>query len=140
MDHDEIDRHLDELITAFETGDRDAAAAAFRAAEHLLLAHFDLEERLLFPEFAAIEPAETEELRREHREIRTKLEELAIGVDLHATRLSAIRELVQWLRRHAEREHELLYNWADRYFADPALYPALETFFARGRSPAAPAV
>jgi hemerythrin-like domain-containing protein len=138
MDHEELDVLLDQLITAYETNDRAIAAAAYTDLEQKLSAHLDGEEQLLFPDFERSEPEETNLLREDHRRIRARVDELGVGVDLHSTRIGAIRELVQMLRAHVQRENALLYRWADRAFSDPAARAQLATFFAHGRSPVAP--
>jgi hemerythrin-like domain-containing protein len=138
MDHEELDTLLEQLIAAYETNDRDIAASAYKELEERLPAHLAAEESLLFPEFARVEPEETNLLRSDHQQIRDRVFELGIGVDLHQTRIGAIRELAQMLRAHAARENELLYRWADRVFSDPTRRPDLNVFFAHGRSPAAP--
>jgi len=138
MDHEELDVLLEQLIAAYETNDREIAENAYEEFEQVLSTHLEAEEQLLFPDFAHSEPEETNRLREEHRRIRSRVEELGVGVDLHATRIGAIRELVQILRAHAARENALLYRWADRAFSDPAARAQLTTSFAHGRSPAAP--
>ena len=140
VEHARLDASLERLLAAYRTGDREAAAEAFGDFEDRLTDHFDLEERAVFPTFAEHEPREAAELLAEHAAIRARLEELGVGVDLHATRLGAIEGLAQLLREHAAREDRLLYPWADRTFSDPALRPYLDTFLARRRSPARPEV
>jgi len=136
IDHQELEVLLDELTRAFATGDRDVAAAAYRGFERRLTEHFGFEEDQLFAEFATVNPFEVSELRAEHRAIRARVEELAIGVDLHQTRLPAIQDLARMLREHAEREDRVLYRWADRIAADPARRSRLEEVLAHGSSPA----
>jgi hemerythrin-like domain-containing protein len=140
MDHEQLDVLLEELIHAYETNDREIAARAYGEVERILARHLDAEEQLLFPEFARSEPEETKRLRDDHRRIRMRVEELGIGVDLHATRIGAIRELVQMLRTHAAREDALLYRWADREFSDPAVRAQLSISLAHEPSPVAPVV
>ena len=137
-DHDDLDAFLDQLIAAYETGDRGAAASAYQELEARLKAHFAMEEELLFPEFARGEPREADELRAEHAAIRASLDELGVGVDLHQTRLPAMRELAGRLRGHAARENEAVYRWADRAFSDPARRAIFERAFTHGHR-AAPA-
>ena len=139
MAHDELDLFIEQLIAAYGTNDRDAAATAYEELEARLRAHFAMEEEVLFPEFVEVEPRETDELRVEHTMLRARIDELAIGAELHQTRLPAIRELAQLLRRHAMRENELVYRWADRVFSDPARRPRLEAALLRPRPAAPPA-
>jgi len=138
MEHEELDVLLEELIAAYETNERELAERAYAKFERMLSAHLDAEEQLLFPDFARSEPGETNRLREDHRRIRARVEELGIGVDLHATRIGAIRELVQTLRAHAAQENALLYRWADRVFSHPAERARFTSFFAGERSPVAP--
>lgn len=112
-DHAEISALLDEVLVAFRCGDRDVAAAAFTRFEKRLGAHLSLEDELLLPELERIDPKEAAALAADHRQIRTRLTELGLGVDLHLTRASAVSELVEMLRAHAHREDALLYRWAD---------------------------
>jgi hemerythrin len=138
-DHDEIERLLANLIDAFETGDRDIAAAAYRDVERHLSAHFAIEDDVLLPELSRAYPDEARALAEEHQAIRLKVDELGIGVDLHATRAPAIRELVDMLRAHAHREDSLLYRWVDHAADEPALRARIENaLMPRGRSPAPP--
>lgn len=135
-EHEALDAALERLLAAYRTNDRDAASEAFGEFQCHLADHLDLEERLLLPELALVRPREAEQLRTEHRAIRQRVDELGIGVDLHVTRIGAIEGLAQMLRDHAAREDHLLYRWADQVFSDPAARPRLDTFLARGRSPA----
>jgi hemerythrin HHE cation binding domain-containing protein len=113
-DHDELDMVLDHLIATYRCGDRDEVARAFTELEVRLAPHLEMEERLLFPEFARVEPAETAALRTEHDAIRARIGELGVELELHHSRLSTIEELALVLRRHAAREQALLYRWADK--------------------------
>ncbi len=124
-EHAEIDSALDRLLDAVESGDQEIARTAFREFDTRLAAHLKLEDELLLPAFAHVDPDEAAQIRDEHRAIRARIEELVIQSDLHATRLPAIRELAQMLREHAQREDEILYPWAERT-ADEKLSPVIE--------------
>lgn len=123
LEHDEIDGALERLLQAYGTGDQEIARTALREFDTRLTAHLQLEEELLLPEFAGVDPVEAEAIAAEHREIRAKVDELAIGSDLHLTRLPAIRDLAEILRAHAEREDDSLYRWVDRTFGDEPVRP-----------------
>ena len=82
--------------------------------EQQLLRHMEEEELRWLPGFARRYPAEAELLRREHHEIRTTLNELAVMLDLHALRADAVTALVDQLRAHAAREDRSLYEWIER--------------------------
>jgi iron-sulfur cluster repair protein YtfE (RIC family) len=115
--------HLAELcnrvISTFAEGDREACDASFRQLETELETHLSFEDRELLPRLAEEQPAQAAALADAHKAIRARLTELGIGVDLHATRCSAVRALVGDLGEHAHREGELLYDWADRNVDEP---------------------
>lgn len=134
LDHDNLEADLRDLIRAFKLGDWPIARDTFAGFERRLVSHFAREEQLLFPDFATLFPRETDELLEEHRSIRRRVDELAIGIDVHETRVTAIEDLAALIRRHAERENRLLYRWTD----DQAFPSETATLFSHGRSPAAP--
>jgi hemerythrin-like domain-containing protein len=136
-DHDDLDEMLESLIAAFKTGDWEAASATYADFEGRLTTHLRGEEELFFPDFAIVDPAEVAELREEHRKIRERVFELGVGIDLHQTRIGAILELADMLRRHAAREDAVLYPWANEAFA-AAQASRFFNFFTHGRSPVAP--
>jgi hypothetical protein len=133
-DHDDLDAELSELAHVFEDGDWLSARDAYVAFERRLARHFELEEQILFRDFARSFPRETNELLAEHRLIRKRVDELGIGIDVHQTRLTAIEELAMLIRAHAAREDRLLYRWTD---AAPWTSAATD-LFAHRRSPAPP--
>lgn len=114
-DHEQLDRLFRDLLAAFEADARLEAAQLWYVFEADLRAHMQLEEELLLPRFAEKHASEALALFREHDEIREKLLQLGVGVDLHATRYSQVEELVRMLRAHARREDELLYRWTDSH-------------------------
>jgi hypothetical protein len=56
----------------------------------------------------------------EHAQIREKLTELGIDLELHCLGADRVKSFVDGLRAHAAREERLLYSWADRQFGGPA--------------------
>jgi len=123
LEHAGIDEALERLIEAFATGDHEVARAAFRDFDVRLSAHLALEDEVLLPAFATVDIDEAAAIAADHRAIRAKVDELAIGSDLHLVKLPAIRRLAEDLRAHAEREDELLYPWAERHFDDSQELP-----------------
>jgi hemerythrin superfamily protein len=118
LDHKRLDDVFNALIAAFEGDAREAVRHLWKTFEAALEAHFELEEKLIFPEFAKIAPAEVTALAREHAELRSKLSMLGLGVDLHLTRDQAVIGFVRRLRAHAKREDALLYLWAQSNLAE----------------------
>lgn len=112
-DHERLNRLFDEVLIAFQEGDRENAAALWSQFETGLRNHFDFEEFHLFPQFRKLIPGETAALQAEHAHILSLLEKLSVGVDLHLTRSDMVEDFIARVRAHAEREDALLYRWAD---------------------------
>ena len=112
-EHACLEELFGELGGAFRTGDRDRCAALWNDFDSTLEAHLALEERLILPELAKVDPAEAAALTREHAAIRTALGELGLGVDLHHTNAEAVERFIRVLEEHAKREEALMYRWAN---------------------------
>jgi Hemerythrin HHE cation binding domain len=113
-DHERLERLFVKLLDEFREGDPDDLRATWTHFETGLFAHLAAEERYLMPLFARVEPDEAAALLAEHGSFRKMLNDLGVGVDLHAVRLDVAEEFVESLRSHAHREDQLLYRWAER--------------------------
>ena len=102
-DHARLGKLFNELVVAFRDGDRYECAALWNAFEKSLDAHMALEEQLILPEFAKVDPAEAAALASEHAAIRESLSELGVGVDLHRTNAEAVERFISMLKNHATR-------------------------------------
>lgn len=111
-DHAAISTTFDDVMAAFRSGNCDEAAAMFGEFERRLERHLAFEDEALLPALRRDHPEEAAALDDDHRRIRVRLIELAIGVDLHLTRATWVAEFVEMLRAHAQREDALLYRWA----------------------------
>lgn len=123
-DHARLARSLDELANAAEGALPDELIAVWRRFEAGLRAHLETEEEHLFP-LVKGDP-ELAEIEADHAEIRRRLDELGLAVELHAVREERIDELVALLRAHAEHEDAWLYALADRRLAEPKRRTVLE--------------
>ncbi len=112
-DHERLDALFVKLLGAFREGDPDDVRAMWTRFEAGLAAHLHAEERYLLPLFARVEPDEAAALLAEHAVFRTVLDDLGVGVDLHAVSLETARCFVEALRAHARREDQLFYRWAE---------------------------
>jgi hypothetical protein len=124
-DHERLDRLFRDLLAAFEADARVEAGQLWNEFDTDLRAHMQLEEELLLPQFAETHAAEALALVREHEQIREKLLQLGVGVDLHLTRFGQVEDFVRLLRGHAKREQELMYRWAARRLNDADLHRGL---------------
>lgn len=120
-------RHLDEagkrLLEAVTADDRIATLTLWREIEKQLLAHLEAEERYMLPAFARADQNEAVSLVRQHGEIREKLLELGVAVELHRLRIPMLTDFVELLRDHAEREERLMYVWAKALLDDQISEP-----------------
>lgn len=119
-DHACLEQLFAELGAAFGTGDRDRCAALWNDFDSTLEAHLALEERLILPELAKVDPVEAAALGREHAAIRISLGELGLGVDLHRTNAEAVARFIRVLEEHAKREDALMYRWANTHLQQGA--------------------
>lgn len=113
-DHRELDQLFDALLNALQADAREDALRLWSAFDDGLCRHMALEEKHLLPLLQQQDAREVEALLREHHEIRAKLAELGVGVDLHEIRVQTVSDFVEQLRRHASREDALAYRWAQQ--------------------------
>ena len=109
QDHRELAALLECLSQAAEASDRQALNATWAELEPRLIRHMEAEERYLLPLVQADHPAETKRTLLEHAQIRDRIAELGVAVELHAVRSSDIQALIELLRAHSKREDEELY-------------------------------
>ncbi len=120
-------RHLEEagkrLIEAVTADDRTDTLTLWRELEKQLLAHLEAEERHMLPAFARVQQEEALALVRQHGEIRERLLELGVAVELHRLRVPLLVDFVELLRDHADREERLMYVWAKALLDDKVSEP-----------------
>lgn len=127
QDHEEIEQLLQDLLAAFETGERSVAASAFHVFDQRLSAHLAFEDETLLPALTEIDRREADEIAAEHAAIRARVDELAIADNLHLSRATQVHALVEMLRAHAAREEQTLYRLADSLAEQPAVRHRLDT-------------
>jgi hemerythrin-like domain-containing protein len=120
-------RHLEEagkrLLDAVTADDRTEMLSQWRELEKQLLAHLEAEERYMLPAFARADQSEAVALVKQHGEIRERLLELGVAVELHRLRVPMLTEFVELLRHHADREERLMYTWAKALLDDQISEP-----------------
>lgn len=109
-DHRRLDRLFAELAQAASGSDETAKKAALVEFESVLLAHFEGEERYLFPSLNEVFPEEVVALREEHERIRRTVASLVDENDVASVDEESALRLVDELRRHARREDSMLYK------------------------------
>jgi hemerythrin-like domain-containing protein len=114
-DHAELAQQLQALARSVDANDPACdLGQCWADFEASLSDHLDTEERVIFPVVASAHRAEIEALRAEHRLIRKTLSELGVAVELHTLRKAAVDALIAFLKQHAARENDSLYEWLER--------------------------
>lgn len=120
-DHRRMEELIENVGRCVSADDRHGALGEWPALERMLLAHMDLEEMLLFPKLSPSEAKAVGRLRAEHADIRARLGEIGLALELHVARKAMFDDLVARLLDHAGREDEILYGWADRKLPERVL-------------------
>jgi hemerythrin-like domain-containing protein len=121
LEHQRLERLFRDTLEIFDDGHDADVRQAWDDLERALRAHLALEEVHILPRFAAVDAAEAAALRREHEELRRGLDELGVGVELHAVPRTVAARFIATLRAHATREDALMYRWAEANLADGAM-------------------
>lgn len=112
-DHQRLD-HLWNAFTAVAgLADKAAKRQSLADFESALVAHFEGEEKYLFPLLNLSFPEEVIALREEHEMIRQQIASLVDAEDIHAPEAGKADRFMRTLRRHAHREDEMLYQVAN---------------------------
>lgn len=120
-------RRCDDMLSAAENyvhrGDWKSADDNLQAFRNATLRHFEVEERILFPELetragGALGP--TQIMRLEHEQVRSLLEDLNKDVEARDRDryLGSSETLLTLLQQHNIKEEQILYPMADLELAD----------------------
>ena len=131
-------RHCDDLFAEAEqavaAGNVQAAIAAFGHFQVAMLAHFDCEEKTLFPTFEAktgMSMGPTQVMRMEHAQMRTLLDDAreALTSGNNDDYLGIAETLLIMIQQHNMKEENVLYPMCDQHLAaeSPDLLARLET-------------
>ena len=127
-DHVRLERLFAELENAVENADSPTIQRVWTDFERGLAAHFDAEERFIFPALRAAHADDVAALEAEHAEIRKLVADLGVRTDLRTLRRDVADELVRKLRAHAEREDATVYPWIGE-ISEPGLLERLRNAF-----------
>ena len=111
-DHERLDQLFRELENAVEGADQPTIQRDWTDFERGVLAHFEAEERLIFPLLEIEHAPEVKRAKEDHERVRALLAILGVRTDLHLLRKEVADELIARLREHAEWEDRTLYPWA----------------------------
>jgi iron-sulfur cluster repair protein YtfE (RIC family) len=118
--HRELEKVCHALLASAREDCSRSLIEQYRVLEHALLEHFDVEEAVLLPDFAAYDPEGARTIRDEHEAIRELLLQVAVDVELHAARLERLQRLIEMLHAHAAREDAVMYPWAQVHLSRSA--------------------
>jgi hypothetical protein len=110
--HVRLERICTDLLSDAYADDPRALCARWREFESEIRDHMSAEEDMILPAYETVAPAEAHAIREEHRRLRDVLQRLGVEVELHQVRLRTVRELLDQLRAHADREDAAMYPWA----------------------------
>jgi hypothetical protein len=110
--HVRLERICTELLSDAYADDPRALCARWREFESEIRDHMSAEEDLILPAYEGVAPADAQAIREDHRRLRDVLHRLGVEVDLHQIRVRTVRELLEQLRVHADREDAAMYPWA----------------------------
>jgi hemerythrin superfamily protein len=113
-DHHRLDRAFQAIVTRAQGGDFQQLEVEWLAFQSALLQHLEAEEKNLIPALAQDRPGEAQTLLDEHANIRARLLQLGIDLDVHCLRAERVEAFVEVLRAHAHREENIFYPWVDR--------------------------
>ena len=137
-DHRRCDDYFAEAEQAIAKKNLAAARAAFGHFRGAVLAHFDSEEKTLFPTFEAktgMTMGPTQVMRMEHTQMRALLDEAvdALEQDNADDYLGLADTLLIMMQQHNMKEENILYPMCDEHLAGetPELLARLETELAR---------
>jgi hypothetical protein len=116
--HERLDRLFEDALAALEAGASEEAGRRWSEFDADLTVHLDLEEHLFLPAFAMSEPRAARALSEEHEQLRARLLELSVGIDLRYVQPEAVAHFVHLMRCHARREEALMYRWLEQDLAD----------------------
>ena len=116
-DHERLDRAFQAIVTRAYGGDFQQLESEWLTFQNALLCHLDAEEKHLIPALAQDRPGEARTLLDEHAQIRIKVLQLGVDLDLHCLRAERVEAFVDALRAHAAREEHIFYPWVDRHVA-----------------------
>jgi hemerythrin-like domain-containing protein len=114
-DHQELDQIFTSLLEALQADARVEVSQLWTALDAGLNRHMAIEEQSVLPLLRQQDAREANALLAEHDEIRTKLTDMGIGIDLHEVVLQTVADFIEQLRRHARREDALAYRWAEQH-------------------------
>ena len=133
-DHRRCDDFFADAEQAVGKGNLEAAGAAFAHFRLATLAHFDSEEKTLFPTFEAktgMTMGPTQVMRMEHAQMRSLFDDAGAAlvsgdVDDY---LGIAETLLIMMQQHNMKEESILYPMCDQHLADelPELLPRLES-------------
>lgn len=117
---------FDMLLNRVHVGDTEGSQSAWTDFERALSGHLELEEEHILPLFERQDEQEAKALREEHEKIRSLAAELGVGLDIHTVREDKIKEFIQFIESHAQREDQLMYRWAAEELPDPERHTLLD--------------
>jgi hypothetical protein len=112
--HREIENSCLEIMSAAYANEPRDLVLRWREVERELLQHMAAEELLLLPRYQEVDPANAQEVRDQHGNLRDHAFEIGVAIQLHTIQCDQLQEFVGELRAHAAFE-AALYRWAQQH-------------------------
>jgi iron-sulfur cluster repair protein YtfE (RIC family) len=109
-DHPKLEALYQRVVDACEA-DAPELGPLWTELDGSLTRHLAAEEEHVFPALAEVAPAEVEVLRAQHDDVRKRLVELGVCIDLHTIRKDVADAFLDALRLHGQREDALMHVW-----------------------------
>jgi len=139
-DHRRCDDFFAEAEQAIGKKNIEAARAAFGHFRTAVLAHFDSEEKTLFPTFEAktgMTMGPTQVMRMEHQQMRDLMSQAQAAIDAGDTDeyMGQAETLLIMMQQHNMKEENILYPMCDQHLAGESaeLLPQIEAGLAAGQ-------
>lgn len=110
-EHERLDALYAQLRGAFAHGVGPETSRLWSELTAALEAHMAQEDRQLIPSVSEDDPEQARQLLREHDEVRQRMRQIGVGVELNVTSAEAIALFIHLLRSHARREEAMMFRW-----------------------------
>jgi hemerythrin superfamily protein len=116
-DHQELEVLFERVMASLRSADAERIRGCWLELDRALEQHLSAEEQLMLPHFDRDCPADAARVRSDHHEIRTRLVELGVELDLHSLNPASAARFIDALRGHAAFEERAFYPWSQSKLA-----------------------
>jgi hypothetical protein len=130
-EHEYLDGLFNRLLQCAHRNDTESLGPLWTVFERVLLDHLAWEEEHLLPDYKLEHLEDSVAIEKDHARFRSIVAEIGVAVDLHLVREEIVREMIDLLRSHAQREEEQFHLWAEENVKGPVAESLIEKVLAR---------